>query len=198
MLESEEVLKLAKLSRLSISEEEIPAIKGHLDKMLDHLDALKALDLSHVEPMTAVENGETILRETACFVKLRLDDYFPCGINVAIFAIRVILNSHRRETQRKIVWFVVIIDVGNELRRYDEFPCAVYPPSHSVIFHKCKTIFVEGVGLVELWLHNKFTCRIYVAPFFSYLRCRQWFCFRGDCRAAINCLFWEIAPCECT
>ena len=63
MLESEEVLKLAKLSRLSISEEEIPAIKGHLDKMLDHLDALKALDLSHVEPMTAVENGETILRE---------------------------------------------------------------------------------------------------------------------------------------
>ena len=63
MLENDEVLKLAKLSRLSISEEEIPAIKGHLDKMLDHLDALKALDLSHVEPMTAVENGETILRE---------------------------------------------------------------------------------------------------------------------------------------
>ena len=42
MLESEEVLKLAKLSRLSISEEEIPAVKGHLDKMLDHLEALKA------------------------------------------------------------------------------------------------------------------------------------------------------------
>ena len=42
MLESEEVLKLAKLSRLSISEEEIPAVKGHLDKMLNHLEALKA------------------------------------------------------------------------------------------------------------------------------------------------------------
>ena len=55
MLEREEVLKLAKLSRLSIAEEDIPAIKG--------LEALKALDLSNVEPMTAVENGATILRE---------------------------------------------------------------------------------------------------------------------------------------
>ena len=55
MLEREEVLKLAKLSRLSIAEEDIP--------MLDHLEALKALDLSNVEPMTAVENGATILRE---------------------------------------------------------------------------------------------------------------------------------------
>jgi aspartyl-tRNA(Asn)/glutamyl-tRNA(Gln) amidotransferase subunit C len=63
MLENDEVLKLAKLSRLSISEEEIPAVKSHLDKMLNHLEALKALDLSNVEPMTAVETGETVLRE---------------------------------------------------------------------------------------------------------------------------------------
>lgn len=63
MLENDEVLKLAKLSRLSISEEEIPAVKGHLDRMLNHLEALKALDLSNVEPMTAVETGETVLRE---------------------------------------------------------------------------------------------------------------------------------------
>lgn len=63
MLEREEILKLAKLSRLEIKEDEIESMKGHLDKMLAHLDALKALDLSHVEPMTAVENGATILRE---------------------------------------------------------------------------------------------------------------------------------------
>ena len=43
MLENDEVLKLAKLSRLSIAEEDIPAVKGHLDKMLGHLEALKAL-----------------------------------------------------------------------------------------------------------------------------------------------------------
>ena len=63
MLEKEEILKLAKLSRLSVAEEDIPSLKSHLDGMLNHLEALKALDLSHVDPMTAVDNGSTILRE---------------------------------------------------------------------------------------------------------------------------------------
>ena len=54
MLEREEVLKLAKLSRLEVAESDIESVKGHLDKMLNHLEALKALDLSDVEPMTAV------------------------------------------------------------------------------------------------------------------------------------------------
>lgn len=76
MLEREEVLKLAKLSRLSVSEEEIPALKGHLDNMLNHLEALKALDLSHVEPMTAVENGATILREDVPVQGFSLDQTF--------------------------------------------------------------------------------------------------------------------------
>ena len=69
MLEREEVLKLAKLSRLSIAEED-------LDKMLDHLEALKALDLSNVEPMTAVENGATILREDVPVQGFTLDQAF--------------------------------------------------------------------------------------------------------------------------
>lgn len=76
MLENSEVLKLAKLSRLSISEDEIPAVKGHLDQMLNHLDALKALDLSNVEPMTAVENGATILREDVPMQGLSLEKAF--------------------------------------------------------------------------------------------------------------------------
>lgn len=63
MLEREEVLKLAKLSRLEVAEEDIESVKAHLDKMLNHLEALKVLNLSDVEPMTAVENGATILRE---------------------------------------------------------------------------------------------------------------------------------------
>ena len=46
MLEREEVLKLAKLSRLEVAEGDIDSVKGHLDKMLNHLEALKALDLS--------------------------------------------------------------------------------------------------------------------------------------------------------
>jgi len=76
MLEREEVLKLAKLSRLSVSEEEIPALKGHLDKMLNHLETLKALDLSNVEPMTGVENDATILREDVPMQGFSLEQAF--------------------------------------------------------------------------------------------------------------------------
>ncbi|MCQ2089891.1 MAG: Asp-tRNA(Asn)/Glu-tRNA(Gln) amidotransferase subunit GatC [Fibrobacter sp.] len=76
MLEREEVLKLAKLSRLSVSEEEIPALKGHLDKMLNQMEALKALNLSDVEPMTGVDNGATILREDVPVQGFTLDEAF--------------------------------------------------------------------------------------------------------------------------
>ncbi|MCF0221169.1 MAG: Asp-tRNA(Asn)/Glu-tRNA(Gln) amidotransferase subunit GatC [Fibrobacter sp.] len=76
MLEREEVLKLAKLSRLSVSEEDIPALKGHLDKMLNQMEALKALNLSDVEPMTGVENGATILREDVPVQGFSLEEAF--------------------------------------------------------------------------------------------------------------------------
>ena len=76
MLEREEVLKLAKLSRLSVSEEDIPALKGHLDKMLTQMEALKALNLSDVEPMTGVENGATILREDVPVQGFSLEEAF--------------------------------------------------------------------------------------------------------------------------
>ena len=63
MLNKEDVLKLGKLSRLSLEESEIPQIQAHLDQMLTHMEALKALDLSDVEPMTGVEDGAMVLRE---------------------------------------------------------------------------------------------------------------------------------------
>ena len=76
MLEREDVLKLAKLSRLEVAEGDIDAGKGDLDTMLDHMEALKALDLSNVEPMTAVENGATILREDVPVQGFSLDQAF--------------------------------------------------------------------------------------------------------------------------
>jgi aspartyl-tRNA(Asn)/glutamyl-tRNA(Gln) amidotransferase subunit C len=63
MLEREDILKLAKLSRLKIADADMESISGHLGKMLQHMDALRALDLSQVEPMTGVEEGITVLRE---------------------------------------------------------------------------------------------------------------------------------------
>jgi len=62
MLEDKDILKLAKLSRLELSAEDVQSMKGHLEKMLGHLDQLRSLDLSGIEPMTAVEEPSTALR----------------------------------------------------------------------------------------------------------------------------------------
>ena len=63
MLSKEEVLKIAKLSRLKISDAEIESFAKPLDKLLHYMEDLKALDLSDVEPMTGVEDAPTVLRE---------------------------------------------------------------------------------------------------------------------------------------
>jgi len=62
MLENKDILKLAKLSRLELSEAEVESMKGHLQNMLSHLDELRSLDLTNVEPMTSVDEPLTLLR----------------------------------------------------------------------------------------------------------------------------------------
>lgn len=63
MIAEEDVLKLAKLSRLCVEGEDIPKMAKHLAGMLAHMEELRALDLSNVEPMTSVEDGAMELRE---------------------------------------------------------------------------------------------------------------------------------------
>ncbi|HOG69196.1 MAG TPA: Asp-tRNA(Asn)/Glu-tRNA(Gln) amidotransferase subunit GatC [Fibrobacteraceae bacterium] len=63
MLERSDILKLAKLSRLDLSEADMESVSTHLGQMLNHMEALCELDLSGVEPMTGVENETTPLRE---------------------------------------------------------------------------------------------------------------------------------------
>jgi aspartyl-tRNA(Asn)/glutamyl-tRNA(Gln) amidotransferase subunit C len=58
-----ELLKLGKLSRLEILPEEIELYKSHFDKMLKHIDHIKTLDLSDVEPLCAVDAESGVLRE---------------------------------------------------------------------------------------------------------------------------------------
>lgn len=62
MLENKDILKLAKLSRLELSDADVESMKGHLQHMLAHLDELRSLDLSNVEPMTSVDEPATALR----------------------------------------------------------------------------------------------------------------------------------------
>ena len=54
----EDVAKVAKLSRLALSEEELEMYTGQLAKILTYVEKLNALDTSKVEPMiTAAAKG---------------------------------------------------------------------------------------------------------------------------------------------
>lgn len=63
MLSKEEILKIAKLSRLKLSDADIESFSGRLDDLLRHMEDLKSLDLSNDSPMTGVEDAPTVLRE---------------------------------------------------------------------------------------------------------------------------------------
>ena len=57
-LTPEEVAKVAKLSRLAMTEKEIQVYSEQLGKILTYVEKLKALDTSKVEPMiTAAAEG---------------------------------------------------------------------------------------------------------------------------------------------
>ena len=61
----EEVLKIAKLSRLSLSDVEVGSMTGQLDAILEYVDQLKKLDTKDVEPTTQVGRFATSFTRSA-------------------------------------------------------------------------------------------------------------------------------------
>jgi len=62
MIEREQVLHVAKLARLSLSEEEVETMVGELSGILEHVDRIGNLDLESVEPTSHVVALENVLR----------------------------------------------------------------------------------------------------------------------------------------
>ena len=62
MIEREQVLHVAKLARLGLSEEEVKRMAGELSGILEHVDRIAALDLDGVEPTSHVVELENVLR----------------------------------------------------------------------------------------------------------------------------------------
>lgn len=62
MIEREQVLHVAKLARLGLSEQEVETMAGELSGILEHVDRIAALDLDDVEPTTHVVALENVLR----------------------------------------------------------------------------------------------------------------------------------------
>jgi aspartyl-tRNA(Asn)/glutamyl-tRNA(Gln) amidotransferase subunit C len=62
MIDREQVLHVAKLARLRLSEEEVETMVGELSGILEHVDRIGRLDLDGVEPTSHVVALENVLR----------------------------------------------------------------------------------------------------------------------------------------
>ena len=62
MIDREQVLYVARLARLRLSEEEVGRMTGELSSILEHIETIAALDLEGVEPTSRVVQLENVLR----------------------------------------------------------------------------------------------------------------------------------------
>jgi len=63
VIEREQVLHVAKLARLGLSDAEIQTMAGELSGILEHVDRIAKLDLEGVEPTSHVVELENVLRK---------------------------------------------------------------------------------------------------------------------------------------
>jgi aspartyl-tRNA(Asn)/glutamyl-tRNA(Gln) amidotransferase subunit C len=63
MIEREQVLHVARLARLRLSDDEVGRMGDELSTILDHIEKLNELDLEGVEPTSHVIELENVLRE---------------------------------------------------------------------------------------------------------------------------------------
>ena len=62
MIEREQVLHVARLARLRLSEDEVERMARELSSVLDHIEKIAELDLDGVEPTSHVVALENVLR----------------------------------------------------------------------------------------------------------------------------------------
>ena len=62
MIEREQVLHVARLARLRLTEEEVERMSGELSSILDHIEKINELDLEDVAPTAHVIDVENVLR----------------------------------------------------------------------------------------------------------------------------------------
>jgi aspartyl-tRNA(Asn)/glutamyl-tRNA(Gln) amidotransferase subunit C len=63
MIDREQVLHVAKLARLKLTDDEVEKMTGELSKILEHVERMEALDIEGVEPTSHVVALENVLRE---------------------------------------------------------------------------------------------------------------------------------------
>jgi aspartyl-tRNA(Asn)/glutamyl-tRNA(Gln) amidotransferase subunit C len=62
MLDRDQVLHVARLARLELTDDEVDRMAGELSKVLDHIEAIRELDLDAVPPTSHVIDVTNVLR----------------------------------------------------------------------------------------------------------------------------------------
>ena len=62
MIDREQVLHVARLARLELSDDDVERVADELSSILDHVERISELDLEGVEPTTHVVALENVLR----------------------------------------------------------------------------------------------------------------------------------------
>ena len=62
MLDRAQVLHVARLARLELSEDEVERMAGELSKVLDHIEHIRELDLAGVDPTSHVIDVAGVVR----------------------------------------------------------------------------------------------------------------------------------------
>ena len=62
MIDREQVLHVARLARLRLTDEEVERMSGELSAILEHVERINELDLDGVEPTSHVVDVENVLR----------------------------------------------------------------------------------------------------------------------------------------
>ena len=63
MIDRAQVLHVARLARLRLSEEEVDRMAGEMSTILEHVETMNELDLEGIEPTTHVVPLQNVLRE---------------------------------------------------------------------------------------------------------------------------------------
>ena len=62
MIDRDQVLHVARLARLRLTDEEVERMSSELSSILDHIEHISELDLEGVEPTSHVVDVENVLR----------------------------------------------------------------------------------------------------------------------------------------
>ena len=74
MIENSDVLKIAGLSRLALTEEEVTLYSNQLSAILEHIEKLKELDTRDVGPTSHVLDIQNVMREDRTASSLAVDE----------------------------------------------------------------------------------------------------------------------------